>query len=126
MSKDKKASKRKKEIIISRVKELRAMKKETQEQFAENIGITSNTVSRIERGEMSLSSEVALKISDAYRVSLDWLFLCSDDSLSPAHQTKMKEVFTIIQEQALLDENPSKAIKLTKRNNASAKKQTHS
>lgn len=104
MSNTKKAIERKKEIIVGRVKELRLSKNLTQLEFGESIGVTSDTISRIEREETSLTSDIALKIADEYGVSLDWLFLCSDENLSPKRKKRLIEAFECMQEQDLIDE----------------------
>lgn len=75
------SSERKKPVILGRVKELRTEYGLTQEKFAESIQVSPNTISRIEQKNMSLSSEIALKIADKYKVSLDWLFNRSNDKL---------------------------------------------
>ena len=74
---------RKKELIIGRVRELRERLGMTQEKFAESIGISTNTISRIEREQISLTSDVALKIADTHDVSLDWLFFRGKTVISP-------------------------------------------
>ncbi|TQI69033.1 helix-turn-helix transcriptional regulator [Clostridium sp. KNHs216] len=52
------ASKRKKDIVLGRIKDLREWEKLTQAEFAESIEVSPNTISRIEREEMSLSSDI--------------------------------------------------------------------
>lgn len=49
----------------------------TQERFAEQINVSTNTISRIERGEISLTSGIAIKIAQKWGISLDYLFGCS-------------------------------------------------
>lgn len=83
----------KKPIFPNRIKELRQIHQLTQEQFAERIEIATNTVSRIERGKMILSSEIALKVADTFQISLDWLFYRSDERLSPRCRDSCKEAF---------------------------------
>lgn len=90
---------RKKPIIKGRVKELRQECGLTQEKFAEEIEVATNTISRIEQGKMSLSSEVALKIADKYYVSLDWLFFRGEEQLCPACKAKADEAFACMKEQ---------------------------
>ncbi|NIK77952.1 transcriptional regulator with XRE-family HTH domain [Paenibacillus castaneae] len=98
MNDKKSLNKRKKDIVIGRVKELRELKNLTQHEFAESIDVSSNTISRIERGEMSLSSDLALKIADTYGISLDWLFYRGDDQLSPKLRANFEEAFKCMQE----------------------------
>lgn len=61
---------------IKRVRERAGM---SQEKFAETLGIATNTVSRIERGESPVSAEVALKINEKFFVCMDYLFGLSDE-----------------------------------------------
>lgn len=91
--KPKKTSKRKKPIIRGRVKELRKLEKKTQALFAESIDVSSNTISRIEREEISLTSDIALAIADAYGISLDWLFYRSEEMMSPKNLENASEAF---------------------------------
>ncbi|MCM3136248.1 helix-turn-helix transcriptional regulator [Paenibacillus polysaccharolyticus] len=95
---NKKGTKRIKSIVLGRVKELREENNLSQLEFAESIDVSSNTISRIERREMSLSSDIALKIGDIYGVSLDWLFFRGDEKLSPKRQVNLQEAFNCMQE----------------------------
>nr|WP_319487810.1 helix-turn-helix transcriptional regulator [uncultured Caproiciproducens sp.] len=119
MSNTKGASKHKKDIVLGRVKNLRDSRELTQAEFAESIDVSSNTISRIEREDMSLSSDIALKIADTYEVSLDWLFLRSEEDLSPIRQASVKEAFSCMQERELAEKETSSVIKLSKRNHYS-------
>jgi len=92
------SNKRKKDIVLGRVKELREVNNLTQLKFAESIDVSTNTISRIERGEMSLSSDIALKIADTYGISLDWLFYRGDEKLSPKLRANFQEAFKCINE----------------------------
>ncbi|MBM6899410.1 helix-turn-helix transcriptional regulator [Gemmiger formicilis] len=87
---------RKAPIIAGRVKELRTERHLTQEEFAESIGVATNTISRIERKEMSLSSEVALKIADEYKISLDWLFGRSEEEIPVPYLQNLQEALDCI------------------------------
>lgn len=113
------ASKRKKDIVLGRIKDLREWEKLTQAEFAESIEVSPNTISRIEREEMSLSSDIALKIADRHGISLDWLFGRGEEMLSPERQARAKEALSCIQERELAEKEPSGVIKLSKRNHYS-------
>lgn len=119
MNSTKGVSRHKKDIVLGRVKDLREREKLTQAQFAESIDVSSNTISRIEREDMSLSSDIALKIADKYDISLDWLFLRGEKILSPKCQASIKEAIKCIEvqeyapEQGLTNEEKSKKIKLS-------------
>jgi Predicted transcriptional regulators len=109
---DKKAAiERKKDIVFGRVKELRESKQLTQLEFAESIDVSSNTISRIERKEMSLSSDIALRIADVYDISLDWLFYRSDERISPKTKEKMRETLRFLEETT----TPQKSLKINKK-----------
>lgn len=56
------------------IKAVRLRARMSQEQFAEALEVATNTISRIERGKTSVSAEVALKISEKFFVSMDYLF----------------------------------------------------
>lgn len=92
------AEKRKIPIYPHRVRELRENRNLTQEQFAEKIDIATNTLSRIERKEMSLSSDIAMKIAKEYHVSLDWLFLRSNEELTTSDNEILDEAFDCMKE----------------------------
>ena len=56
-----------------RIQELRKKNKETQKDLAEIISSTSNSISKIENGEMGLTFDNMILISEHYKVSLDYL-----------------------------------------------------
>lgn len=56
------------------VKAVRTRKNMSQEQFAEAIGVATNTISRIETGAVLLSADVALRINKEFFVNMDYLF----------------------------------------------------
>lgn len=57
--------------ISERVRELRGNK--TLEEFATPLGVTASNVSAIEKGRLKLSMDLAIKISETYNCSMDWL-----------------------------------------------------
>lgn len=89
---------RKTPIISGRIKELRKEQGLTQEEFADSIGVATNTISRLERKEMSLSSEIALRIAENYTVSLDWLFNRSEEKLPFTCWKNLQEAFNCMTE----------------------------
>ncbi len=56
--------------IGQRLKEIRG--KQTLKEFAEPLGVSPSAISNIENDRAEPSIELALKISDVYKVSLDW------------------------------------------------------
>lgn len=89
---------RKKPVIIGRVKEVRDFYHKTQKQFAKSINVSSNTISRIEREEISLTSDIALKIADEYGISLDWLFYYGEEMECPKHLKNLEDAFSCMSE----------------------------
>lgn len=45
----------------------------TQEKFAEELGVSQNTIGRIERGNTEISADIVIKVSDRFHVSADYL-----------------------------------------------------
>lgn len=62
-----------------RLLELRKMLGLTQEQFADQVGISKNTVSNVENSKNPLSIETAFIIAKKFNVSLDWLYRLNDE-----------------------------------------------
>lgn len=62
-----------KKEIGKRVKELRQKKDESQEDLANAINLSQNSISKMERGEVALTLENQLNIAEHYNVSLDYL-----------------------------------------------------
>lgn len=76
-----------------RIKELRKVKKYSQEQLAEKLGIAQNTLSKIELGENFLTSETLEKIVIALDVSEKELF--DFEHLKPSSNL-MDEIITYL------------------------------
>lgn len=57
--------------VGDRLREIRGMK--TLSEFSEKLGVKSANISHIENGRSQMSIELAIKISEVYTVSLDWL-----------------------------------------------------
>jgi len=84
-------------IYTSRVKKLRESQQLTQEKFAEEIDISSQTVSLMERKQKGLNLHTAITIKQKYDVSLDWLYELSDDTKDSASNilVALKDIFDI-------------------------------
>ena len=63
-----------------RVGKLRERMGMNQEEFAEKIGKSVDTIRNIEQGTMKLSADTAIAIADAFHVSLDWLYGRTDNT----------------------------------------------
>lgn len=68
----------KKEIVAQRLKELLESRALSQSELAEKCFLTKDAVSKIINGKMALSVPSALKIANAFGVSLDYLFGLTD------------------------------------------------
>lgn len=69
----------------------------TQAQFAERIDVSAVLVSDIERKKKKLSLQSAVRISEEFHVSLDWLYELSDDTKDSASDiiNNLHEAFEI-------------------------------
>lgn len=64
-----------KKEIGKRIKELRHKKNESQEEFADAIGLSQNSISKIERGEVALTLDNLIRLTEHFNVSFD--YICS-------------------------------------------------
>lgn len=71
-------------VETTRIKELREKLNLTQAEFAEKLDIDAQTVSLMERQKNGLNINTAIKISNTFDVSLDWLYALSDDTKDSA------------------------------------------
>jgi putative transcriptional regulator len=62
------------ECIENKVNEYRTKAGLTQEQLAEKVGVTRQTIIAIERGNYTPSVLLALKLADTFSVSVETLF----------------------------------------------------
>lgn len=56
------------------IKALRASRKLSQEDFANLLGVATNTINRLENGVTKLSAMLAIKLAEEFHVSMDYLF----------------------------------------------------
>ncbi|MCT9852767.1 helix-turn-helix transcriptional regulator [Priestia megaterium] len=61
-------------MLRNRVRELRARFKWTQQDLADSVGITRQTVGLIEKGDYAPSVTLALKIAQSFNVSVEEVF----------------------------------------------------
>lgn len=65
----------KKTMLVNKVKTLRFLNNEmTQQELADVVGVTRQTIAAIEQGKYSPSLEVAFKIANKFKVSLEEVF----------------------------------------------------
>jgi len=67
----------KKEVVINRVYELRTAQQVTQEELAEAVGVTRQTVIAVEKGNYTPSVMLALKISTFFKKNVEEIFSIS-------------------------------------------------
>jgi putative transcriptional regulator len=65
------------EIIRSRIHEHRTARGLTQEELAEKVGVTRQTIIAIEKGNYTPSVLLALKLSASFKVPIEQLFSLS-------------------------------------------------
>lgn len=83
-----------------RVKTLRKSKKLSQEELAEKIDKSVDTISNIERGKFSPRLDTALEIAHALDVELFELFQTRDMPLDEKQRTKLlDEIFDLLRDQ---------------------------
>lgn len=86
------------ENLGERIKTLRLLLKETQEEFAEHCDISSETVSLLERGRFSPRLETLKKITEHTHLTIgalfnDYLYIAEQDNNSEAYITYGIKVF---------------------------------
>ncbi len=66
-------------FIKTRIKELRARHNLTQEELAEKVGVTRQTMLYIEKGKYNPSLIVARKVAQVLKSSIEEVFIIEDD-----------------------------------------------
>ena len=68
-------------MVDNRVKDLREDRDLTQQQIATAIGITQRKYSYVETGTQPLTDELLIRLSNYYRVSIDYLLRQTNNPL---------------------------------------------
>jgi len=63
----------KKSVISRRIKELRKSRKESQQDLADVLYLSKQSVSKIEQDKINLTLENAIGLANHYNVSIDWI-----------------------------------------------------
>lgn len=84
-----------KRLFGRRVQELRRQRKLTQEQLAESIGRSVDTISNIETGRLTTKLETLFKLADSLQVSLGELFEFGD-LRSPIDRERAKAISALV------------------------------
>lgn len=66
-------------MLVNRVRELRARFRWTQQELADKIGSTRQTIGLIEKGDYSPSITLALKIAAAFEVAVEEVFYLKEE-----------------------------------------------
>lgn len=61
------------DIMYRKIRDLREDKDMTQKQIAEIINISQSNLSKYERGELDIPSDVLIRLADFHNVSVDYL-----------------------------------------------------
>lgn len=91
--------------------ELRKQKGFSQEELANRLNVSRQTVSKWEVGDSTPDMEKLVAISDLFGISLDELVMNKTPEPAPAPQTAKSELYTDIKEKVLTDKNRKKSKK---------------
>ena len=92
--------------------ELRKQKGFSQEELANRLNVSRQTISKWEVGESTPDMEKLVAISDLFEISLDELVLNKvPEKAEPSEQVVKSELYSDIKENVLTDENKKKAKK---------------
>ena len=91
--------------------ELRKQKGFSQEELANRLNVSRQTVSKWAVGDSTPDMEKLVAISDLFGISLDELVMNKAPEPAPAPQTAKSELYTDIKEKVLTDKNRKKAKK---------------
>lgn len=81
--------------LSTRIKELRISKGLTQKELAENLNVSTVSVSSYETGAKTPSLDMVINIAQKYNVSIDWLCGLSNNMALNNHITTYKELFRL-------------------------------
>ncbi|PWJ13518.1 helix-turn-helix domain-containing protein [Ruminococcus flavefaciens] len=91
--------------------ELRKQKGFSQEELANRLNVSRQTVSKWEVGDSTPDMEKLIAISDLFGISLDELVLDKAPEPAPAPQTVKSELYADIKEKVLTEDNGKKVRK---------------
>ena len=99
----------------NRLYQLRKQKGFSQEELANRLNVSRQTVSKWEVGDSTPDMEKLIAISDLFDVSLDNLVMGKEDDAQPPTSAK-SEFATVLNEKVLTQKNKKKAKKKAKLN----------
>jgi len=85
-------------LFGERLAQVRKKKKISQEELAKAIGVHAPVIGRYERGEVKPSIEVATKMAEVLKVSLDYLVGFADYELDHSLTQKILDIQTLNEE----------------------------
>jgi transcriptional regulator with XRE-family HTH domain len=91
--------------IGERIREIRKEKGLTQIEFSKILGITQDKLSKYENGRVGVPIEIILKISDEFKISLDWLLKGKGPKISKKTYEFDEEIYKIAQNLQILKED---------------------
>jgi len=98
----------------NRIRELRKNRGMNQEALASFIGVSQQTISKIERNTDSLSVDILIRLSDQFNVTTDYLLGLSDEkrniSTERRVRDKLEEYHEFVGEYEKLNEYKKKAV----------------
>lgn len=97
----------------NRLYQLRKQKGLSQEELANRLNVSRQTVSKWEVGDSTPDMEKLIAMSDLFDVSLDKLVMGKEDEENP-HATTKSELITVLNEKVLTDKNKKKAKSILK------------
>jgi transcriptional regulator with XRE-family HTH domain len=91
--------------IGERIREIRKEKGLTQIEFSKILGITQDKLSKYENGRVGVPIEIILRISDEFKISLDWLLKGKGPKISKKTYEFDEEIYKIAQNLQILKED---------------------
>lgn len=85
------------EKVGNKIRERRNFLKLTQENLANDIGVSASFISDIENGRRKMSLETIIKISIALKTSLDYFVLDNVKDIKVKNQTKFDELKNVLE-----------------------------
>ncbi|WP_079506891.1 helix-turn-helix domain-containing protein [Mesobacillus jeotgali] len=79
--------------ISRRYKQIRGVKKLSQKEFAERIGIKQSSLSSIEKGSSKPSIDTVITTSNVFGVSTDWILLGDRPKVSTVKENHLLNLF---------------------------------
>lgn len=76
---------------MNRIKELRELNKETQEELGKILNVSKATISKYENGTVDVSIDSLIKIANHYNVSIDYILNLTSENAIKQIDKKLKD-----------------------------------